>query len=381
MVESTETAAIERDLARTRARMDHRLDELQDRLSPSQLLNDTFACFQGGDGADFTQSLIARVKANPLPAALTGVGIAWLMASNSKPAGPARPAREPDITARLRYAEAGVARGPDEHPDAHAGRLDEARGNVLGVARDVSDTAQSYGQKIRDAMASAAQSVREAGHDLTAHASDAAGGLGNRAQRGGAAVQQGIGNMAQSTRGTLASVTGNPFALGAVAAIIGLVAGSLIPTSDEEEHALAATADRLRTAGRDLAQDVVDRGGRVASEALAAVKDSAQAHGLTTDKPIGEVVADLKSGSLADAVKQVASETVDAGRQSAQTHFASSADGWWPRGRRRRADPALRSGDGRHEVGRRHHPRRPRPLQASEEPHARRFRPPCRSTR
>ncbi len=176
-------------------------------------------------------------------------------------------------------------------------------------------------------MASATQSVRETTHDLTAHASDAAGNLGDRAQRGGAAVQQGVGNMAQSTREALASVTGNPFALGAVAAIVGIVAGSLIPTSDEEQHALGGTADRLRSAGRNLAQDVVDRGGRVANEALGAVKDSAQAHGLTTDKPIGDVVADLKSGSLADSVKQVASEAVDAGKQSAQKHFASGEGG------------------------------------------------------
>lgn len=334
MVELTETAAIEHDLAKTRARMDHRLDELQDHLTPKQMLNDAFAYFQGGDGADFTQGLVTKLKANPLPAALAGVGIAWLMASSSRPASPvrsSRPAREPDYVVRLRDAEAGVVRAHDEHPDAHATRLDEARGKVLGVARDASDTAQSYGQKIKDAIASAAQSVRETAHDLTAQAGDTAGNLGDRAQRGGAAVQQGVGTMAQSTREALASVTGNPFALGGVAAIVGIVAGSLIPTSDEEQHALGATADRLRSAGRDLAQDVVDRGGRVANEALGAVKDSMEAHGLTTDKPIGDMVADLKSGTLTDSVKKVASEVVDAGKQSAQTHFGGG-DGNAPSG-------------------------------------------------
>ena len=321
MVEMTETAAIEHDLAKTRARMDLRLDELQDHLTPKQMLNDAFAYFQGGDGADFTQGLLVKLKANPLPAALTALGVAWMMASSSKAAAPTGPAREQDMAFRLGQAEAGVVRGQDEHPDAHASRLDEARGKVLGVARDTADTAQSYAQKIKDAMAFAAQSVREKAHDMTASAPGAAGNIGDRAQRGGVAVQGGMGNMAQSTREALASVTSNPFALGAVAAIVGLVAGSLIPTSDQEEHALAATADKLRAAGRDLAQDIVDRGGRVANEALDAVKESAQAHGLTTNKPIGEIVADLKSGSLADAVKQVASEAADAGKQSAQTHF------------------------------------------------------------
>ncbi|MDP9108764.1 MAG: hypothetical protein M3N23_06815, partial [Pseudomonadota bacterium] len=76
---------------------------------------------------------------------------------------------------------------------------------------------------------------------------------------------------------------------------------------------------------RDLAQNVVDRGGRAANEALGAVKESAQAHGLTIDKPIGDVVSDLKSGSLVDAVKQVASESVDAGKQSAKAHFTGES--------------------------------------------------------
>ena len=52
MDDLTETDRIERDLARTRARMDSRLDELQDHLTPKQMLNDAFAYFRGGDGAD-----------------------------------------------------------------------------------------------------------------------------------------------------------------------------------------------------------------------------------------------------------------------------------------------------------------------------------------
>ena len=65
MVELTETDRIERDLARTRARMDGRLDELQEHLTPKQMVNDAFAYFRGGDGADFTTDLVTRVKAEP----------------------------------------------------------------------------------------------------------------------------------------------------------------------------------------------------------------------------------------------------------------------------------------------------------------------------
>ena len=326
MDQLSETDRIEHDLAATRARMDSRLDELQDHLNPKQMLNDAFAYFRGGEGADFTNDLVTRARANPLPVALVGVGIAWLMASSRSSAEPVRPVpigHGDDFEARLRAAEGSVQRFDHDDDDSYATRLDDARGKVVGVARDASDTASSYAQRIRDAVASAAQSVREKSHDLTAGASDAFGRIGDGAADRGASLQEGTHSMAQTGRSTLASVASNPFALGAVAALVGIVAGALLPTSDQEEAALGSAATKLRTAGRDLAQDVVDRGGRIATDTLEAVKGSAEAHGLTTDKPVGELLADVKSGDLLGNVKQVAQETLQAGKDSAQTHIAS----------------------------------------------------------
>lgn len=327
MDEISETDRIEHDLARTRARMDSRLDELQDHLTPKQMLNDAFAYFRGGEGADFTSDLVTRARANPLPVALVGVGIAWLMASGQGSATHRTPSRIPgdDLEARLRLAEADVRRFDHDDDDSYAGRLDDARGKVVGVARGASENAASYAQRIKDAVAGAAQTVRAKSHDLTAGASDAFGRLGDSASAHGASLQEGTDSMVRSGRSTLSSVAANPFALGAVAALVGIVAGALLPTSDEEEQALGSVATRLRTAGRDLAQDVVDRGGRIATDTLGAVKDSAEAHGLTGDKPVGELLSAVKSGDLVDHVKQVAQETLQAGKDSAQTHIAADA--------------------------------------------------------
>lgn len=303
MADATDdTDQIERDLAQTRARMDRRLDELGDRLQPNQLVNDALAQVTGGDGADFAQTLIAKAKANPVPAALAGIGIAWLLASSQNKA--ARRA-EPDLPTRLRSAEAGVVRLQDEHPDVHASRLDDARGQVLGVARDASDTASSYGQRIREAMASATRSLKEASNDMGNSASGAIGRL-------------------QGGKGGLA---GNPVVLGSAAVLVGLVAGVLIPVSTQEERALGAVAGRLRTRGRTLAQDVVDRGAQVAGDALGAVRDSAQAHGLTADKPIGELVGDIRSGELLGQVKQAAREVAGASRDSVRSQLRNDEAG------------------------------------------------------
>ena len=302
MADATDdTDQIERDLVQTRARMDRRLDELGDRLQPNQLVNDALAQVTGGDGADFAQTLIAKAKANPIPAALAGVGIAWLMASSQNKASRG----EPDLHTRLRSAETGVVRLQDEHPDVHASRLDDARGQVLGVARNASDTAASYGQRIKEAMASATQSLKEVSHDLGSSTSDAVGRLSTG--KGG--------------------LTGNPVVLGSAAALVGLVAGVLIPVSEQEENALGTVAGRLRTQGRDLAQDVVNRGAQVAGDALGAVKDSAQAHGLTADKPIGELVGDLKSGELLGHVKQAAQEVAGASKDSVRSQLGEGGRG------------------------------------------------------
>ena len=328
MDDMSEADRIERDLAKTRARMDHRLDELQTHLTPKQMLNDAFASFRGGEGADFTNDLIGKIKANPIPVALAGIGIAWLMASSSHPAGssigqtPKKPSPYgDDLEARLRLAEGNVDRSAHDDDDSYSGRLDEARGKVLGLTRDASDTAASYATRVKDAVAATMQSVRETSHDLTSSTSSTLGQLGDRVSSHGTKIQEGTQTMARSTSNVLSSVTSNPFALGALAAVVGLVAGSLIPTSDEEEHALGSVATKLRASGRDLAQDVVDRGGRIANDTLGAVKDSAEAHGLTSGKPIGEVLSDVKSGALVDQVKHVANETLQAGKDSAHARI------------------------------------------------------------
>lgn len=329
MDDLTETDRIERDLARTRARMDSRLGELQDHLTPKQMLNDAFAYFRGGDGADFTKDLVTRARANPLPVALTGIGIAWLMASAQKPSvsAPTKP-RPDDIEARLRLAESNIHRFDQDDDDSYTGRLDDACGAVLGVKRDATDTTASYGQRIKDAVTAVSQTLREKSHDLTSGANDAFGRLSETAGKRGVALQEGTQDMASSTRNAVSSITSNPFALGSIAALVGLVAGSLLPVSDEEKHALSSAATKLRTAGRDLAQDVVDRGGHIATDTIDAIKGSAEAHGLSGDRPVSELLGDVRNGDLLGNVKQVAQETLQAGKDSAQTHLSggSSAD-------------------------------------------------------
>lgn len=84
MSDTSNPAHIERDLDETRSRLGNHLNELQDRLSPGQVLDDLMGYFRGSEGAAFGQNLVANIRANPMPAAITGIGLAWLMASNPR---------------------------------------------------------------------------------------------------------------------------------------------------------------------------------------------------------------------------------------------------------------------------------------------------------
>jgi ElaB/YqjD/DUF883 family membrane-anchored ribosome-binding protein len=300
--EISETDRIERELAETRARMDSRLDELQVHLTPKQMLNDAFAYFRGGDGGDFASDLISRAKANPYPVALAGVGIAWLMVSSSDSKKSERPLRaRDDLEARYRAAQGNVERFGDEESDG--GLLEGARNSLTGVARAASDKAADYAQRLKAPFASAsAGDTSNSSHDAN--------------------IQKGSRNMARTARDTLSSVTSNPIALGAVAALVGLVAGSLIPTSKKEEETIGPMATKLRNTGHDVAQDVVDRGGRIANDMLDAVKSSAEEHGLSAGRPVGELVGDVMHGDLVGNIKQVAQDTLGAAKDSAKTHMA-----------------------------------------------------------
>ncbi len=350
---SSEPGRIERDLDQTRARLDNRLSELQDRLSPGQVLDDLMGYFRGSEGADFGRSLLDNVRANPLPAAVTGIGLAWLMATGPRsaagptPAGsggvrvyyPRTPAFDEGgheaMAERLRSAEQTVSRHPDEANHAYTERLDQARGQAMGLARHAQETTESFGQRIRDVLASAAQALGGGASGLRDQAGAAAGAAGNAVGSLGAGLRGGVqaaggaaqgsvqwaggalsqgGQSASAAGGNLlAALTDSPVLLGALGVAAGALLGALLPQSEQEGAALGGVAGQARDTVRGLAQQAVDGGTHVTQAVLDAGKESAGAHGLTGGRSVGQLVDAALSGDLAGEAKQAVTEILKAG--------------------------------------------------------------------
>ena len=77
---STETDSLEDKAERHRARVDSTLDELRDRLSIGQFLDEAWAQLREGEGADALKNVGRQARDNPLALGLIGAGLVWLFA-------------------------------------------------------------------------------------------------------------------------------------------------------------------------------------------------------------------------------------------------------------------------------------------------------------
>lgn len=127
-----------------RVRLEGTASELAGRLSPDELMHRALGMVRE-HGGDFSRNLGSRVKNNPLPMILTGVGLSWLMLS-SRDSGSA-------VQAPQGKSRAGGAR-----------RLADA---VSDTAADSRQKASAMGDRLHDATENASASAQEARDGLT----------------------------------------------------------------------------------------------------------------------------------------------------------------------------------------------------------------------
>lgn len=76
--------ALASDVASERARVEETVESLRHRLSPGQLLDEVIRHGRA-PASDLMASLGKTVSANPVPTALIGIGLLWLMLSPGLP--------------------------------------------------------------------------------------------------------------------------------------------------------------------------------------------------------------------------------------------------------------------------------------------------------
>ncbi|MBB4052748.1 vacuolar-type H+-ATPase subunit H [Devosia subaequoris] len=333
------SAQLQREVDQQRARLEDRIDGIQQKLSPGQLIDELMAYTKDG-GGEFISSLQRNVTANPLPVALLGVSLAWLMA---KPASaPVDTDAQWDDSINARRGYGGEV---DDYPVATISGSSMKR---VSHKRDesgmhFSEFADEAGKKYR---AASDEAGRRAGHFMdetgkrfrgftdgtgkqVEHFRDEAGNLMDEAsgwashgwqqardKMGDAqnAVRQGIaGGKAKATQAThamgeqmntlnqtiVSQFRDQPLVAGALAFAVGAAFGSALPHTEQEDKLMGDAADAAKSrAGRE-AERLYDEG----RERAEAIYDEAS-------ERAGKLYQDAREGVAG------ASETKDGAKRS-----------------------------------------------------------------
>ena len=83
----TSSAQLEREAEATRGQVAGTLNELRERITPGQLMDQAADYAKASGGGDFVRNLGRQMADNPLPVCLIGAGMAWLMLANGSRSG------------------------------------------------------------------------------------------------------------------------------------------------------------------------------------------------------------------------------------------------------------------------------------------------------
>jgi len=236
------SAELAREVEAQRQRVSSTLDEIQHKMSPGQLL-DGVMDYTGSGSKEFVQNLGRSVKDNPLPVALVGAGLLWLMTGSGRPNGHAR-ARADRSTSRYGEAEAWGSADYDTDGSTENGLLAKAR---------------------------------HAGEDLAGGVSEAAGGIADAAGR----MTHSVGHTTRDVIGQVRQRAGNlthlyeeqPLIGGALAFAMGAVLGAVLPSTEQEDDLLGEAADSVKAQAAAAAGDLFEEGREAVGEGYAEIKE------------------------------------------------------------------------------------------------------------
>lgn len=204
----------------------------------------------GESTKSFSSNLMTTIKQNPGPAALTGLGIGWLMMSGKG------------------------ASSQGQASTGSTGQLQETGSDVSGQVKDAASQA-------RGKAGEAADQAQDAAGKVTDQVQQAASTAGDQAHQAADTVTIQAQHLAARFRRTLDE---KPLAVGLVATALGSAAALVVPVTQRENQVLGGARDKVMDRAQTGAQDLVQKVQRVAEEAGEAAEKEAKYQGITPEE-------------------------------------------------------------------------------------------------
>ena len=261
---------IEREIEDTRERMSQDIDAIGEKFSPSHIkerarekLHDAREAAMekvqevAGDVGRKTKeagnSLMDAVKRNPVPAAMIGAGVAWLIAEGRK-----------DTSRSRRYNRGGYR------------NVDYPYGRSSGVGDGQGDGETSMGDRASEAM----HTVKDKAQNLTSQAGEKFDQMREQAGEKFDQLKEQAGDKAREYQEEMRGFyEENPLIAAAAIAVLGAAIGALIPRTAPEEKYLGPVGDKLIEKVKDTASDATERAKGAAQEAVDSFTEAFSASG------------------------------------------------------------------------------------------------------
>ncbi len=308
------SAAIEREVEKRRADLRGTLDQLRYRMTPGQVLDEAWRFARRSGGGSYVRNLGTSVRDNPLPVALVGAGIAWLMSGRG--GGLPGVSRDEYPSASRRFPHPGrdfdegipdpvtsleedvYVRDDAPEGDGVAQKLmDKARSAVGDAAHSARDAAYSAGDSLSETAGRAVEGLGRARGTAGERASAFGRDVSRRGQRLGRSALQ-TGRDAQERALRLAEE--QPVTLVIAGIALGALLGAAFRSTPAESRLMGEASDRVKDQATNLAEQGINEAAAAAGRTYDAVKEEAQEQGLTT-----EDAANI-TGSVTERVKKVA---------------------------------------------------------------------------
>ena len=223
------------EIDRTRDEMDRTLSAIEHRLTPGQLVDQGLDYLRHSGAAEFVQNLGGTAKQNPLPIALTAIGIGWLMALGRKPA---QPNYGSTSTSGLR--------------DGVSAMRDKASGAM---------------QSASDSLASAKDRV--------------SGSMYSMRDRAGQVTESAKHQWDRARGGVDYLVREQPLALGAIGLAVGAILAAMAPRTQKEEELMGEASRNLMEKAKETGSQQLEK----AQDAVKQVAEKAAVQPRTTTQP------------------------------------------------------------------------------------------------
>jgi Protein of unknown function (DUF3618) len=268
----TSSAQLEREAEQTRSQLADTLVELRERMTPGQLVDQAVDYAKSSGGGAFVRNLGQQMMGNPMPVALIGAAMAWLMLSNpqrSASSGSNGGATQNRFGA-IRDTTARAGARKDWASDAAAGLSEAVRGaaeQAQGTAGQARRSAEGLGPaaiaQATQKASSIAEGASSAYESAKSQAGDAYGRISDGTSRATSAAMSsvsGLGNRAGNTsKDLLEFCKTQPLVLAGLGMALGAIIGSLIPPTETENRLMGDISDQVKGQARAIAEDQYEK--------------------------------------------------------------------------------------------------------------------------